>query len=168
MKKRETIIVIIAAAALLYGLLDYFVLSKESLKNDGDTITSELGDITAFAASSESALTGISSKTAFPDVDYLIAKAESPWPGDPFITHDPDASDETDETTAAVDEDMPVLAYTGFIQAGQKVMAIVNGMEYAPGEMLIDIGYTVHSITSSHVVLLTVSEKEIILQLQEN
>lgn len=168
MKKREMIIVIIAAAALFYGALDFFVLSKQGLKNDNDNIASELKEITALAETSESALTEISSKTAFADVDYLIAKAESPWPGDPFITYDPDKPDDDDDDEKIAAEDVPPLAYTGFIQAGQKVLAIINDMEYSHGETLKDIGYTVHSITSSHVVLLTVSEKKIILQLQEN
>jgi len=48
------------------------------------------------------------------------------------------------------------------------MLAVINGMEYTVGEMLRDIGYKVFRITSSQVILLTETNKEITLYLEEN
>lgn len=153
----------VAAAIVIYGLLDFFVFSKDSKNGEEDKIAAELGKITAFAESAGSDLTAVTVKKEFPDIDYLIAKAESKWENDPFIVYDSSQLDETLST-----EKIPDLFYTGFIKAGKKVLAIVNGQEYTLGEMIKDVGYKVSGITPSKVVLLTEFNKEIILQLEEN
>jgi hypothetical protein len=165
MKRREAIILVIAAIALLYGALDYFVLSKKGPAGKEDAVTRELAKITAFATTAGAQLnSAAAAKKVFSNVDYLIAKAESSWPSDPFIVYENDKAGDL----LTSEENIPDLFYTGFIQAGEKALAIINGMEYLPGEQIREIGFTVQSITASQVVLVTETSREIILQIEDN
>lgn len=163
MKKRELIIVTLAGILLIYGLLDFFVFSGKPKNGEDEKIAGRLSEITTFAESAGSELTAVTAKKEFPDMDYLVSKIESDWPHDPFIVYGPDHFQDT-----LSDEEIPKLSYTGFIKAGKKILAVINGMEYEIGELLRDVGYTVSGITPSRVVLLTDLNKEIILQLEEN
>ena len=163
MKKREMILVVVAGAILIYGLLDVFVFSRKTENGEEKKIAAGISRIEAFAATAGSELTAVKGKSELPDTDYLFSKAESKWQNDPFMVYDAKHPDETMST-----DKIQKLSYSGFIKAGDKVLAIVNGMEYAPGEKLKDAGYTVVSIKPLSVVLLTESNKEIILQLEEN
>lgn len=51
----------------------------------------------------------------------------------------------------ASDEDG--LAYSGYLQAGKKVYAIINGIEYAVGDEIAVGGYRLSQITHGYVVL---------------
>ena len=159
---------IVAVALGIYGLLDFFVFSGEKQKGQDKDAAARSEKIAAFAASAGTELSSITKQADAPDTDYLISKAESNWQRDPFVVYTSDQNDQIvlDDTSAT--DKIPTLTYTGFIQAGKKVLAVVNGMEYAIGEMLTDVGYKVSGITPTRVVLLTELNKEIILQLEEN
>jgi hypothetical protein len=45
------------------------------------------------------------------------------------------------------------LVYSGFIKVGQKIFAVINGIEYACGDQLADGGYTVQAIDKNAVLL---------------
>lgn len=163
MKKREIIIIVVAAVFVIYGLLDFFVFSGKAKNGVDNKIAGQIEKINAFADSAGSELTAVIGKKEFPDIGYLISKAESEWEHDPFMVYSADQLRENGSTQETVK-----LMYTGFIQAGKKILAVINGMEYEIGELLKDAGYKVHSISPSRVVLLTELNKEIILQLEDN
>jgi hypothetical protein len=163
MKKREIIIVMLAGILVLYGLLDFFVFSGKPENGEDEKIAGQLSGITAFAESAGSELAAVAAEKEFPDMDYLVSRIESEWPHDPFV-----ADGSAGIQAAVSDLEAPKLAYTGFIKAGKKILAVINGMEYEIGELLKDVGYKVSGITPSRVVLLTELNKEIILQLEEN
>ena len=165
MNKREILIIVVAVVIGIYGLLDYFVITGKVMNGEGEKLAAEIGKINTFAESAGSNLTAVRAKNNFQDMDYLISKAESKWDNDPFLIYGP-ADIELDETILV--EEIAELSYTGFIRAGRKALAVINGMEYTIGEILKDVGYKVFKITSSRVVLLTEANKEIILQLEEN
>ncbi|MBU1342858.1 MAG: hypothetical protein KKE44_05765 [Proteobacteria bacterium] len=164
MNKREIIIISLAVIIGIYGLLDYFVFSGKKMNGEDKKTGVAVERINAFAESAGLNLSSIIAKKDFQDTAYLISKAEIKWDNDPFLVYDPNEIKLEEDFSA---QGIPELAYTGFIQAGKKVLAVVNGMEYALGEMLKDVGYKVFSITPSRVVLLTEANKEIILQLEE-
>ncbi len=56
------------------------------------------------------------------------------------------------------------IAYTGYVGIGNSVLAILDGLEYRPGETVADTGYVVKSITPAKVVLASpgdVTDREI-------
>lgn len=163
MKKREIILVVLAVVIVMYGLFDFFKLSGKWQNDEGDEIAAEINKIATFAETTQTELAAVVEKNEFPDMGYLFSKAESKWQNDPFLVYDAKQLDEDVSTDI-----LPELSYNGYIKAGKKILAIVNGMEYAPGEKLKVAGYKVTRITPSTVVLLTEFNKEIILQLEEN
>ncbi len=165
MKKREIIIVVIAAVLGVYGILDYFILSGSSAMGDDKKITNALVSIDEFVQSSEQNLAPAALKGSLADQAYLISKAEALWEKDPFGGY---GLGESKGEQNLAEEKLPEMKYSGFIRAGKKMLAVVNGMEYTVGELLVDVGYKVSRITSSKVVLLTEANKEIVLQLEEN
>ena len=164
MKKREIIIVVIAALLGVYGLVDYFILSGSKAPGGGQKITEALTSIDGFAQAAELNLIPAEVTGSLKDQAYMISKAEAPWEKDPFGG----GGLESKAEEGLVKEDILEMHYSGFIRAGKKMLAVVNGMEYTVGELLVDVGYKVSKITSSKVVLLTEANKEIVLQLEEN
>lgn len=162
MKKREIIIIAVAVVFVVYALLDFFVLSGKPKNGEDQKITDQVGKIAAFAETAGSELTAVAKQKESPDMEYLVSKIESDWPHDPFVAQ------ESVGVQDAPASDAPKLSYTGFIKAGKKILAVINGMEYEIGELLKDVGYKVSAVTPSQVVLLTEFNKEIILQLEEN
>lgn len=165
MKTREIIIIVIAVAIAAYGALDFFVLSNKKSTSGEGKISAAVTEIDAFADLSKAKLTVVTSKQEFKDIDYLISKAETRWENDPFMVYSSTGA-ELDEQQG--ERELVELTYTGFIKAGKKMLAVINGMEYTIGEMLIDVGYKVFRITSSQVILLTEANKQITLHLEEN
>lgn len=163
MNKRERIIVIFTVAVGIYAFLDFFVISGDKGYEGEKKIAAEINRINDYTASTQSQLSAIQKSHDLKKTNYLMLKAESEWPRDPFVAYTPDQFHETVST-----EELPELSYTGFIKAGNKVLAIVNGMEYTIGETLTDIGYKVSSITPYKLVLLTEFNKQITLDLEEN
>ena len=165
MNRREIIIIVIAVAIGAYGVLDFFVLSGKKSSNGDDKIQAAITKIDTFANLSRTNLTAVTTKQEFKDIDYLISKAETRWKNDPFMVYGSNGA-ELDKQLEG--KELPEMTYTGFIKAGKKMLAVINGMEYTIGEMLRDIGYKVFRITSSQVILLTGANKKITLHLEEN
>ena len=165
MKTREIIIIVIAVVIGAYAALDFFIFSNKKPTSGEDQIRAAVTEIDTFADLSRANLTAVTAKQEFKEIDYLISKAETRLENDPFMLYDSKGA-ELDEQLEG--KELPELAYTGFIKAGKKMLAIINGMEYTIGEMLRDIGYKVFRITSSQVILLTEANKEITLYLEEN
>jgi hypothetical protein len=67
---------------------------------------------------------------------------ENPFYGGKLGLSQDDASGEGEE-----------LVYSGYIKVGQKIFAVINGIEYARGDQLAEGGYTVQSIERDGVVL---------------
>ena len=94
----------------------------------------------------EKMATGLSKNQA-----YVLQKAETKWERDPLIQVEPQIPEEVEESPE------PVLTtkimYTGFLEMGDKRLAIINGMEYESGDILEPGGYTIRSISASRVVI---------------
>ncbi len=165
MNKREKIIVILAAVIGIYGLMDYFIFSKTPQSTAQEILAQEKLDIDTFAQTASASLTAIRTITQEKDMSYLLARLESEWKKDPFIRLDSDMIAEPEEKQASA---LPELVYSGFVKIGNKLMAVINGMEYMMGETLRDISFKIKKITPGKVVLMTEANKEIIIFLQEN
>lgn len=57
------------------------------------------------------------------------------------------------KTASQTEAAAQALSYTGYMSIGNQVLAIVDGLEYRPGEVVGDTGYILKAITPSKIVL---------------
>lgn len=81
----------------------------------------------------------------------ILEKAEVPWPLQPFVS----ASTSITEDNTDSQQQMPkeAFVYAGFIQVGNRRLAIINGMEYDIGDPVADVPLTVRGISAERVIL---------------
>lgn len=90
---------------------------------------------------------------------HLIARAEAPWMRDPFYERKPpqegDAAAEPLPAGGDAGAGAPKspFTYTGFVESGNKRIAIVNGNEYAVGDALDVEGYVLKGISPSRITI---------------
>lgn len=162
MKKREKIILVLAILALLYGAMDYFILS--SGKNE--TITADTANqFSGFIEKINATLTNLNIiEQKKVSADYLISMIESEWKNDPFFQIEPSSKRNQE---SAIDLEMAGLIYSGFIKLGNKMLAVIDGMEYTTGEYIKDSGYKIIQITPESVFINNNLNKKIVLYLNE-
>ncbi|HWR04927.1 MAG TPA: hypothetical protein VN419_13060 [Humidesulfovibrio sp.] len=83
-----------------------------------------------------------------PERAYRIGLLADNASGDPFYGGQGGLSQE--ETGAAAAQE---LVYSGYIKIGQKIFAVLNGVEYARGDELAEGGYVVQAIDKNSVLL---------------
>lgn len=162
MKTREKIILVLACLALLYGLLDYFILSSGNKENILSETQNQFSDFIEKANTSLANLNLIEQQKA--NAGYLVSLIEADWKNDPFITiknitKKSQRSEKTDE--------MAALIYSGFIKLGNKMLAVIDGMEYTTGEYIKNTGYKVIQITPESVSIDNNENNKIVLYLKE-
>jgi len=171
MTNREKIIVGLMLLTVVYGVYTVFFESKGS----GEPVvaamnsTQELENLNAFITKVADA-----SKASLSTEDqYIIERAETEWKQDPLIsanlTNKPESEiEKSKEITKVSIPDLKV-SYTGFMQMGDKMLAIINGMEYSAGDQLEQGDYMVRSITPSQVVIVSTrdSKQRFVFPLEE-
>jgi hypothetical protein len=165
MTNREKIIVGLMLVVVVYGVYTLFFSAPQkaaTLKKSG---ANELTTLNAFITKvAEKTKTGFSEKQA-----YILKKAQAAWKQDPFVQIQPK------KTQGQQDAGKPVvlksdILYSGFLQMGDKRLAIINGMEYEAGDKLEPGGYIIRSILPNHVVIAPPGreKKTLILPMEEN
>jgi len=106
--------------------------------------------------------------------NYLIQQALVEWKREPFVKPklyvepvklEEEDSDQEEEVITAQELN---LIYSGYLEAVDKQLAIINGMEYEVGEMLGQEGYFIKSILPTRVVIGIMGRKnDIILPIEE-
>jgi len=137
--KRRNIIVGIALLAVIYGLYD---LTRPRPPKGGAAQSGEKSsaDLQAFVVQT-AAESGVSVNSEFSA--YVAARAESPWQRNPFFSS---------EGGAGASQG-PIFSYRGFIQTGERGLAIINNAEYQKGEQLEKEGYFVKEISPSRIII---------------
>lgn len=123
---REKIIVILAAVAMLYGIYEYIFYAKQPVQHrnpeDTEEMLQQIGRISQKLV--QTSLT--------PLENYLIEKTETKW-DDIFIsTPLPKKEDEPKEKLHKI----KLPEYTGYLEMENRMIAIINGMEYVTGDFL--------------------------------
>jgi len=143
---------ILMALAILYGA--YSLVAEKGGKAGGSSQDMEI------QAANAAAITAAASLAAPPEEKanaYIIARADSAWALDPFFKEAPlsDQPSQAEDEQAAqkMMESTVNLVYTGYITAGGRMLAIINGIEYEPGERITESGLTLVSIARNHVVI---------------
>jgi hypothetical protein len=145
MAKREKIIVGLMIVALLYGVLDFFVSS--SPKEGSQVPEAKLAETRDLAAK----IADNVQKESLTSAEKLILeRAAAEWTQDPFLGRPLVAAN---MPAKAGEGGVVQFVYTGFVEAGSKRLAIINGMEYQVGEELESGAFVVRSISQGSVVL---------------
>ncbi len=153
MSKREKIILVMMALTVVYGFYALFIEGPPRRGRSTTTASSEskLDTFNKFIAS-VAAMT----KGGLSDIDsYIIEHIPAKWTKDPLLNTKGDFKfDEAAEVLAATTTERLDLVYSGFLQMGNKSLAIINGMEYESGEVLPQTDYKVGRILPNRVVIL--------------
>jgi hypothetical protein len=151
LEKRQMIILGVMGIAVLYGA--YTFLMPVSKKNPAVDITQKTAELNTFMTE----LTASLGKDTSKNLETLIfSRAEKEWAQDPFLG----AKAFKAWTQAKAADKEPVVAapkiefvYSGYLEVGQKRMAIINGVEYPEGENLDIKGYVLKSVSPAGVVI---------------
>ena len=158
---------------VVYGVYVLFFEGKgeSSLTSTAPlSATKQLESLNAFITKvAEASKAGLSKEDK-----YIISRAESAWKQDPLtaveLTDRPE--DELKQQQQQVIQTTgPQLdvSYTGFMQMGDKKLAIIDGFDYATGDELEQGGFIVRKITPRQVVIVSTdrSKKKFIFMLEE-
>ena len=148
--------------AVAYGVYTVFFsapreASISSSHKETDTLDSFVNKI------AKQTKTGLSKEQT-----YILQKARAEWKQDPFIQIRPKLTrDEAAERQPLVVNSK--ILYTGFLEMGNKRLAIINGMEYEVGDTLERTGLVVRNISPSRVVVAAPDNKNktLILPMEE-
>lgn len=150
MSKREKIILSAMAVTMLLGAYLYFdpgaLVGRRGVEIRSDAWTRDFV---------QQVVKTFKEDTNLARELFAIRRAEREWGKDPFLKGEALLSD----TRRANDPDRapagaasrPDLAYTGFLEVGNRRLAIIGGMEYASGETIDGRGYYVRRIQPHQV-----------------
>jgi hypothetical protein len=146
LEKRQIIILVVAALCVLYAAYEFLIARPAAQKAkqqaasssavESFDVASLTGDLTGYKAS------GVEL--------YIEQKAEMGWAESPFWNKA--AYQEFAGREAAGSTTVQII-YSGYIDAGRKKVAILNGAEYVTGETLELEDYVLKSVKSSNVII---------------
>ncbi len=164
MTTREKIIVALMVLAVGYGVYTVFLSGppeEAPVKRGGDKELEALNlFITKVADKTKNSLSNAQA--------YVLQKAQLEWKQDPLLQIEPQMSQEEKTARQPLVLESKIL-YTGFLQMGDKRLAILNGIEYEIGDRLDPGGLIVRDIYPNHVVIGSpdVRSKKVILPMEE-
>ena len=160
LKKREIIILVIAAFFILYAGYEYLIAGPASKKVKTSTESVNIN-------TSTTGITKDLGKDKITDFDaYVIRRMEADWGKNPFWKKDL-YKEWGNREGVAKSGVLAKIIYSGYVDAGKNKMAVINGLEYRVGEQLELEGYVLKQITPSNVLIFnksTGNEEEIPLQ----
>jgi hypothetical protein len=156
MSKREKIIIGVMVFSILFALGYYLT---PTLTGPGETPGEQY-------AESEKIIQEIAAElkkvAASPNENYVIARAEAAWTKDPFYRK----IQPVQEKAAAGGRE---IVYSGFVDMGDKTLAVINGSTYQVGEKL-DFGtaFFLKSVEPSRVVIADrQNQRNIVIKLKD-
>ena len=170
MTTREKILVGMMGLAIVYGAYELF-WAPATRKSPRKQVTASSDDTRGFAVEVSQKL---ANEKIPDDAVYRIEKAATGWTKDPFLQTTTPLSEEKQadpagEPAARALSQGADFVYSGYLQLGDRKMAVINGMEYAVGESLGVDDLYVKAISSQQVVLGSVKGQQTIrLPLFEN
>ena len=149
MSVREIIIVsIMLLTMLLSGYLHFLPQTVGNAGSEPSTASPTLG----FA---KEIVSQFKKDTSLPRELFIIRKAEGRWDRDPYMAAGEALSGSQDKKPAGKenkdDRGHRDFVYTGFLQVGEKRLAVINGIEFAPGEAIDDQGHFIRRIEPDRV-----------------
>lgn len=162
MSKREQIILGFVVLAVLYAGYNYLGTSE---KRPQIKTEEELTDLKNLMAD----VTKQVNKAVLSDTEtFLIKRAEVNWKRDPFLSPGVPVKFTSGSEPSELSDQGLDFSYSGYLETGDKKLAIINNMEYEAGEMLAEGGFIVRSISTNRVEIGVIGGKNtIILPLEE-
>ena len=155
MNRREKIIVAVMSMAILYGAYS-LLFDSQSSRLDGQSGT-ETEPIEQFVIG---VTTQLRKADASAQNAFLVNSARAEWKRDPMVrvarlnaAEAAVVEEAAAETAAPVEVNADGWTYTGFLEMGKRRLAILNGQEYEPGDMLSPDGYYLKGVSANHVVI---------------
>lgn len=149
LKKREIIILVIAALFVLYAGYEYLIARPASKKVETSANVDSVKKNTSI-----NELTNDLSKDKLTDFDaYVVRKIETDWSKNPFWKKDMYKEWAAKEDAAKGGGTAAKIIYSGYVDSGKNKIAIINGLEYRTGEQLEIEGYFLKQITASKIVI---------------
>jgi hypothetical protein len=153
--KRETIILAVMVIAILFAAYDFLSSRGKNSAAGKSQMTSDqkAADLNQFVA----ALNAGAAKDSGGAATLVLSRAEKPWQQDPFLGSRvfkawAQARAPVKEAAAGGPPKIE-FAYSGYLEAGKKRMAIINGMEYREGEALEKKEFVLKSFTQERAVI---------------
>jgi len=161
MSLREIIIVsIMLLTMLLGGYLHFLPQTAVNTGSEPSTATPALGYAKEIASKFEK-------DTSLSKELFVIRKAEGRWDRDPYMAAGEAPSDSQAmnpvERAAKDDGRQREFVYTGFLQVGEKRLAVINGIEYLPGESIDGQRHFVRRIEPDRVEIGTIGTQAAIV-----
>lgn len=150
MSKREKIILVIMSLFIIGGLVYYLSLQREVVVQERE---SELKELNSFVGET---VTGLNKNNLTEPEIRAIASAEAEWNRDPYRA--PVIKEEDMQRQLNVS-----FSYTGYIKAGVKKIAVINGLEYLAGEEIEPGGFIAREIFPDRVVIEVKGQKQKII-----
>ena len=153
--KREMIIIGVMVIAILYAAFEFLYPKAKSSPTvtTQKAIEQKTAELNQFVAGLNAGL----DKEWMKNVGALIfSRAERSWTQDPFLDS---RSYKAWLKASAAAKAAPVappkinFVYSGYIELGQKRMAIINGIEYREGAALEIEGYVLKSVNSTRAMI---------------
>ncbi len=145
-KKRELIFVALAAIALIYGAVDYVVRSSTRISSSGGgTATTEA----AFSLVQEELSPGGAARQQSTALEILEGLSAA-WPDDVFAAVAVADEEQADEQETPPAEAV-TLTYSGYMNMGEKILAVINGIEYRIGDLV--EGFVLKEIDPMEIIM---------------
>jgi hypothetical protein len=156
MSKREKIIIGVMVFSILIALVYYLT---PTLTGTGEKPGEQYAESEKII---QEIATELKKIAASPNENYVIARAEASWAKDPFYRKIQPAPE---KLAAGATE----IVYSGFVDMGEKKLAVINGSTYQVGEKL-DFGasYFLKSVEPSRVVIADrQNQRNIVIKLKD-
>ena len=171
MTKRERVILVLMSLVVAYGAYALFFSStpKGTSKYSGGR-SGELNKLITELA------VGLTKEGPTETDIYIIEKAESKWVKDPFfekkisVVKEKEKAPKVEAEVEAEAEVLPevTFSYSGYLQMGDRKIAIIDGMEYKTGEEIVPGGFIIRAIYPNKIVIgIKGKEEEITVPLVE-
>ena len=149
LEKREIIILVVAALAVVYAGYVYLIepaMNKAKINDKKQEISTPVNSVKNDANKDVEAGTQ----------EYIIARAEENWKKNPFVDRNSSSYKEwaSIQRAAGSSGSAGKIVYSGYVDAGMKKIAIIDGLEYQAGDQLEREGYVLKQVTPFQVLIL--------------
>ena len=129
-KKREQILIALAVIGLLYGAVDFAI--RTTGRNEVSSGDGALAAATFSLVTEELGVSSASQREA--NALEILNAVSAAWPVDIFVNIASFVSHQKEEGALALVTD--TLVYSGYMTMGEKIFAVINGIEYRIGDMV--------------------------------
>lgn len=161
MTKREKVIIGLMLSVTIFGAYSFLSSSSENTAANSEKVIVELNK-------SIVDLAGKINRNDRSSIEYILQKAKERWKKDPFVESIGGFDDLKKEDGYKQAADGPTsILFTGFIHVGDKMIAIINGLEYEEGDVIGNGSLSVQKISRGKVVLHSESGEDLVVFIEK-